>query len=86
MLFIKDSGVDQKYQVGGPQSYHKLLDNSQLSGRSEDQILNDGKCNPIAPLPESERGGEARGGRQVPTETPPLWRMESVGEHGCSTG
>nr|XP_044635619.1 sperm acrosome-associated protein 7 isoform X2 [Equus asinus] len=38
----KDSGIDQKYQVGGPQSYHKLLDNSQLSGRSEDKILSDG--------------------------------------------
>ena len=82
MLFIKEAGTKISLLAGT----HKKHQVKQFSSGKEDRLPSDGKCNPVTPLPKSERGGEARGGRQVPTETPPLWRMESVGEHGCSTG
>ncbi|XP_030618446.1 sperm acrosome-associated protein 7-like [Delphinapterus leucas] len=39
-LFIKDAGLDESYQVGGPEGYRELSDISSLSLDPEDEILN----------------------------------------------
>lgn len=53
MLCIKDASIDENDQVGGPEGYHELSDNSQFSFGSEDGIVNNGKCNLVIRLPES---------------------------------
>ncbi|XP_007466436.1 PREDICTED: collagen alpha-1(X) chain-like [Lipotes vexillifer] len=49
-----DAGLDESYQVGGPEGYHELSDISSLSLDPEDKILNNGKCNLAGPSPSSD--------------------------------
>lgn len=50
MFFIKDTIMDETFQVGAPQSYHGLSDNSQFSIGNEDKIFNNGKCTLVITL------------------------------------
>ena len=83
MLFIKDAGLDENYQVGGPEGYHELSHTSSLSLDPEDKILNNGKCSLAGPSPSSDEvGGRGDVGRDASFvgDEQRGWR---VGERSC---
>ncbi|KAF3825649.1 hypothetical protein GH733_006476, partial [Mirounga leonina] len=72
---VFDPILNENFQVGVPQNYHGLPDNSQFSLGSEDKIFNNGKCNPLIPYLRGEPSGEDGGTRQGQMGTAPSWRM-----------